>query len=142
VLRAALACVSLLVCACSTQRAYDAARVPESATALIRPARQLARQVLIRAIDGRPLGWLRDRARVSPGAHRIEVTVVFDTPGGAASATHALSIDARPGAEYAVYAEWAWYGPAAVLRDVRTRARIAAAEPRPPVGAGPRARTH
>jgi hypothetical protein len=64
--------------------------------------------------------------------------VVFPAGGREATARHELQLDARPGAEYAVYGEWAWYGPAAVLRDTDTHERVASAEPRPPLGAGPR----
>jgi hypothetical protein len=130
--------LALALLACSTQLAYDPAEVEPGNTALIRPARQLGRQVFIRSVDGRELGWLRDRVRVAPGPHEILVTVIVTVGGRDASATHELQLDARPGAEYALHAEWAWYGPAAVLRDGRSGLRVASAEPRPPVGTGPR----
>jgi hypothetical protein len=137
VVRWSSTCLALALLGCSTQRAYDGPLAP-AATALIRPARELGRQVYIREIDGQPLGWLRDRVRVGPGLHRLRVTVLFAAGSREASATHELRLDARPGAEYAVHAEWAWYGPAAVLRDADTHERLASAEPRPPVGAAPR----
>jgi hypothetical protein len=135
--RLALLGLALALLACSTQRAYDPDALAQRNTALIRPARHLARQVIIESVDGRPLGWFRDRVRVAPGPHEIRVTVVFSGGARDVRATHALRVDAHPGAEYAVSGEWAWYGPAAVLRDADTRERIASAEPRPPVGAGP-----
>jgi hypothetical protein len=138
VLRPALLAFALASLACSTQRAYDPRAFAERDTALIRPARHLAQRVIIESVDGRPLGWFRDRVRVAPGPHELRVTIVFTAGARDVTATHALRVDARPGAEYAVHGEWAWYGPAAVLRDADTRERIASAEPRPPVGAGPR----
>lgn len=130
--------LAIALLGCSTQRAHDESALAPSQTALIRPARQLSRQVYLRAIDGRPLGLFRDRVRVAPGPHALSVTVVFSAGGRDVTATHELRLDARPGAEYAVHGEWAWYGPAAVIRDAATSERIASAEPRPPVGAGPR----
>lgn len=128
--------LALALLACSTQAAYDPAVFAAAETALIRPARQLSRQVFILAVDGQHLGCLRDRVRVAPGPHDLRVTVVVSVGGRDRAATHELRIEAQPGAEYALHAEWAWYGPAAVLRDERTGLRVAAAEPRPPVGAG------
>jgi hypothetical protein len=131
-------CLALALLGCSTQLAYDPAAIEPGDTALIRPARQLARRVFIRSVDGRELGWLRDRVRVAPGPHEILVTVIVTVAGRDATATHELQLDARPRTEYALHAEWAWYGPAAVLRDGRTGVRVASAEPRPPIGAAPR----
>ena len=137
-LRPAILALALASLACSTQRAYDPRAYPLCDTALIRPARHLAQRVIIESVDGQPLGWFRDRVRVAPGPHELRVTVVFSAGARDIAQTHTLRVDARPGAEYAVYGEWAWYGPSAVLRDADTRERIASAEPRPPVGAGPR----
>jgi hypothetical protein len=124
-------CIALLLLACSTVSPRGG---PPTDAALIRPARELSRQVLIRAIDGREPGWLRGPTRVSPGRHRIDVTVVIEVGGRDLFAAHELEIEAEPGAEYSLHAEWARFGPAVVLRDARTRARVAAAEPLPPVG--------
>jgi hypothetical protein len=125
-----------LLLACSSFEPAGHGSDPDRAR--IRPARELSRQVLIRAIDGRELGWRRGASHVSPGRHRIDVTVVVDLGGRNWFARHELEIDARPGAEYSLHAEWARYGPAAVLRDSRTHTRVAVAEPLPPVGSARR----
>jgi hypothetical protein len=133
--RACLLLLPLLL-ACSSVHPTGHGSHPNDA--LIRPARELSRHVLIRAIDGRELGWLRGTTRVSPGPHHIDVTVVVDVGGRNVFTRHELEIDAQPGAEYSLHAEWARYGPAAVLRDARTHTRLAVAEPLPPVGSARR----
>jgi hypothetical protein len=131
----------LFALACSTQRIYDGRACPPGETALIVPGRDLAHEVFLVAVDGRRLGWFRDRARVLPGRHTIEVTVVFRGAREVA-ASHTLALDARAGATYTLQGEWATHGPGVALRDAHTRERVAAAAPRPrqrpPVGAGPR----
>lgn len=125
----------LLLLACASPAAGP---ISSEGTASIRPARELSRHVLIRAIDGHALGWWRGAIRLAPGPHRVDVTVVVDVRGRDVFASHALRIDARPSAEYSLHAEWARYGPAVVLRDARTRARLAIAEPLPPVSSARR----
>jgi len=122
--------VALLLASCGTL-APDAP-VAQGETALLRPALRTGQRVRIVEVDGRALGWLRDRARLTPGTHQIEVEAQLTVQGRRARGVHRLSFDAEPGRRYVVDADWHVYGPRIWIRPEDASTPVAVAETRPP----------
>jgi len=120
---------ALLLASCGTL-APDAP-VAEGQSALLRPALRTGQRVRIVEVDGRALGWFRDRARISPGTHEVKVEAQLIVQGRRARGAHRLSFDAEPGRAYVVDADWHVYGPRIWIRPDDDATPVAVAETRP-----------
>ena len=121
---------ALLLLSCGTLA--PRAEVAEGETALLRPALRSGQRVRILEVDGRALGWLRDRARMAPGTHEVGVEARVTVQGRSAHGAHRLSFYAEAGREYIVDADWHVYGIRVWIQPEHGGAPIAVAETRPP----------
>ena len=121
---------ALLLASCGTLA--PGAPVAEGETALLRPALRTGQRVRIVEVDGRPLGWLRDRARLAPGTHEVGVEARVTVQGRRARGAHRLRFDAEPGQQYVVDADWYVYGTRVWIRPEAGGPPVAVAETRPP----------
>ncbi len=130
----------LLLPGCGTMRAYPGPARASEQVASLEPARSRHWHVYILAVDGKPVGPLRDRVELLPGSHRISTALLMWAGTREIRDRRVLLLEAEAGRRYSLRAGWDHYGPSLRILETGSDSLVVDAPtlPRgklPPVGA-------